>query len=208
MSLDDKMTELADAIRKSKGIHDKLGISDMISIYRRKSSQATTKYFLQNNGLYIYEGKDVDLELSSQIPAQSDLKMTISFSGGGTSAGKPTYQFFLTFYNRKSGKDSGLTEEIDLTTTNFANFQGPDYNFEIRNNDLAYYMIHVTCKAPGGGRGILSSLKISGEPASQPIEKLTTIKEAYTSLGDSFRKHFGVDHPLTIDQMITLAKNE
>lgn len=185
MSLDDKMTELADAIRSKTGKTGKLSISQMVS-----SLTPSENVYWEGN-----LSKDYETHLLAKpIPAHTKISDIIVTSD------KPTYSnknvILLAFKDNDKVGFSYIIYvngrwELDVTTHGDS-----EYKTELPDD-----LIGVE------GYSAVNNLKIVVKGADSGISELptyTTVFQAYTGLANAIKKSTSTSGKLTIEKMITL----
>ena len=181
MSLDDKMTELADAIRSKTGKTGKLSIPQMVSA-------------LTPSGNVYWEGnlsKDYYTHLFAKpIPAHTKISDIIVTSD------KPD-ESFTTFFLYFKDPDKANVEVADLCYKDgrwTINIIGDKY---ISETELPDDLIGIQ------GFATINNLKIVVKGADS-VPTYTTVSQAYTGLANAIKKSTSASGKLTIEKMITL----
>lgn len=185
MSLDDKMTELADAIRSKTGKTGKLSIPKMVSAL----TPSETVYW---NG-DMSGGINTHL-LAKPIPANTKISDIIVTSDKPTNS---TSGFmYLHFKNPEKVRSSYIfySQGRWIINTNVAN----RYEFGTEMpDDLIGISTFVT----------INNLKIvvkGADSGSSELPTYTTVFQAYTGLANAIKTSTGTSGKLTIEKMITL----
>lgn len=185
MSLDDKMTELADAIRSKTGKTGKLSIPKMVSAL-------TLRETIYWNG-DMSGGINTHL-LAKPIPAHTKISDIIVTSDKPTNS---TSGFmYLYFKNPEKVRSSYIfySQGRWIISINAAN------HYESGNelpDDLIEIRTFVT----------INNLKIVVKEAGSGTSELptyTNVLQAYTGLANAIKKSTGTSEKLTIEKMITL----
>lgn len=184
MSLDDKMTELADAIRSKTGKTGKLSIPQMVGAL----TSSETVYWNGN-----LPGDSSTHLLAKPIPAYTKISDIIVTSGKPTDEAsklirlvfkdKDTVDLAMCFYN-----DGGWWSFYITTPGTYRS-----------ETELPDDLIGISTS------GTISNLKIvvKGTHSSE-LPTYTTVFQAYTGLADAVRNSTGTSGKLTIEKMITL----
>ena len=184
MSLDDKMTELADDVRSKTGKTGKLSIPQMVSA-------------LTSSGNIVYwDGNlpnDYDTySLAKPIPAHTKLSDIIITSDKLDSFA----EIFLYF--KDTDKTKNITSYIyyDRGRWNFTMLKRVDDRY-ISLTELPDDLVEISPDS------IVNNLKIVVKGADS-VPTYTTVFQAYTGLANAIKKSTSTSGKLTIDDMITL----
>ena len=184
MSLDDKMTELADAIRSKTGKTGKLSIPQMVSAL---TPSGNVVYWDGNlPGGYNLQS------LAKPIPAHTKISDIIVTSD------KPDdpYASILLFL-----KDPYITNISDI------NYEGSHWKIEITKSGDDTYTPETELPDDLVGIGTdstINNLKIVVKGSDSGIPTYTTVSQAYTGLANAIKKITRTSGKLTIEKMITL----
>ena len=186
MSLDDKMTELADAIRIKTGKTGKLSIPQMVSA-------------LTPNGNVYWNGKlpgDISTHLLAKpIPAHTKISDIIVTSDKLTNVLSKI--IFLVFKDK---------DKVNMATIDY-NYDG-SWDFYITKPG----QYRMETELPDDLIGIkvsetINNLKIvvkGADSGSSELPTYTTVFQAYTGLANAIKKSTSTSGKLTIEKMITL----
>lgn len=182
MSLDDKMTELADAIRSKTGKTGKLSISQMVS-----SLTTSENVYWDGNLPRDYHTHS----LIKPIPAHTKISDIIITSD------KPDSFAVIFLY---------LKHE-DAVTLAMVSYYSGRWKFDIAKKVGDGYVNYT--ELPDDMVGIeagstVNNLKIVVKGSDSGIPTYTTVFQAYTGLADAIKKITRTSGKLTIEKMITL----
>lgn len=188
MLLDDKMTELADAIRSKTGKTGKLSIPKMVSAL----TPSETIYW---NGNLLGDLDDANIHLFAKpIPAHTKISDIIVTSDKPTDIGAGT--IILKFENPEKVRSSYMfySQGRWIINTNVANIyrygtEMPDDLIGI-STFVTINNLKIVVKGPGSG--------------TSELPTYTTVLQAYTGLANAVKKNTGASGKLTIEKMITL----
>ncbi|WP_283620620.1 hypothetical protein [Limosilactobacillus avium] len=186
MSLDDKMTELADAIRSKTGKTGKLSIHQMVSAL----TPSGNVYW---NGNLLGDLDDANIHLFAKpIPAHTKISDIIITSDKPTDAGAGT--IILKFEN----PDKVNMAYVDYTNGWwFIHVSAPGEYEDV--TELPDDLIGISTFAT------INNLKIvvKGTGISE-LPTYTNVLQAYTGLANAIKKSTGTSGKLTIEKMINL----
>lgn len=182
MLLDDKMTELADAIRSKTGKTGKLSIPQMVS-----SLTPSEKVYWDGN----LPGHFNTYSLPKPIPAHTKISDIIVTSDNPDN---PYVTIFLIFKHQDKVSISDINHyggrwEIMVTKAG-----DDDY---IPETELPDDLIEIDSDSP------INNLKIVVKGADS-VPTYTTVFQAYTGLANAIKKSTRTSGKLTIEKMITL----
>lgn len=182
MLLDDKMTELADAIRSKTGKTGKLSISQMVS-----SLTSSETVYWEGNILNDY----MNHSLIKPIPAHTKISDIIITSD------KPDDQF-ATFFLQFKHRDKSIVASVYYLHDrwNFNIFKRVDDKY-ITETELPDDAVEISVGST------INNLKIVVKGADS-VPTYTTVFQAYTGLANAIKKSTGTSGKLTIEKMITL----
>lgn len=184
MSLDDKMTELADAVRSKTGKTGKLSIHQMVSAL----TPSGNVYWDGN-----LPGDYHEFSLIKPIPAHTKISDIIVTSDKPDDPSEIVVFFF---------KDP----VIDKDTTAYAYRMNDRWNFninkrvdgkDISETELPDDLIEICAGST------INNLKIVVKGADS-VSTYTTVFQAYTGLANAIKKSTSTSGKLTIEKMITL----
>ena len=183
MSLDDKMTELADAIRSKTGRTGKLSIPQMVS-----SLTPSEKVYWDGN----LPGHYKAYSLPKPIPAHTKISDIIVTSDNSDNH---YATIFLLFKHQDKVSIADINYyggrwKIDVTKAG-----DDDY---IPETELPDDLIEIDSGSP------INNLKIVVKGSDSGIPTYTTVFQAYTGLANAIKKITRTSGKLTIEKMITL----
>lgn len=195
-TFDDKMTKLADCIRKDKSLTGKLGIADMIGAY--KSQLKAETLFQQKYGGFLANLNVKGCQLTTPIPAGEACTVTMDFDYYGYSSG--VVKATVTAGSFVGEKD------LSAADTSYQNLKHASIVINIdKNNALA--ITNVTFKNDGGAIVINNVVITKSALTSGSSGTSTTLKsvaDAYTQLSSVLSSHFSKTGKLSVDDMIAL----
>lgn len=182
MLLDDKMTELADAIRRKTGKTGKLSISQMVS----SLTSSETVYWEGN-----ISNDYMNHSLIKPIPAHTKISDIIITSD------KPDDQYATLFLQFKH-RDKSIVASVYYMHDrwNFNIFKQVDDKY-ITETELPDDAVEISVGST------INNLKIVVKGADS-VPTYTTVFQAYTGLANAIKKSTGTSGKLTIEKMITL----
>lgn len=188
MSLDDKMTELADAIRSKTGKTGKLSIPQMVGAL----TSSETVYW---NGDLLTNRTQL---LAKPIPAHTKISDIIVTSDKltDTSGNSISNSIFLVFKDQAKVDTAMCSYHDGGRWTFYITKQGN----HISETELPDDLIGINTFFKE-----INNLKIVVKDTdSSELPAYTTVFQAYTGLANAIRKNTGTSGKLTIEKMITL----
>ena len=186
MLLDDKMTELADAIRNKTGKTGKLSIPKMVSALTPSGN-----VYWNGNLLGDLDNANIHL-FAKPIPAHTKISDIIVTSD------KPTDAVAKTIFLAFKDKDKVNFSYISYVNDRWVFFVATPGKY-ISETELPDDLIGIYVSAT------INNLKIvvKGTDSSE-LPTYTTVFQAYTGLANAIKKNTGTSGKLTIEKMITL----
>ena len=183
MLLDDRMTELADAIRRKTGKTGKLSISKMVS-----ALSTSEKVYWDGN----ISNNSMVHSLPKPIPAHTKISDIIITSD---KPDKSFLAFLLVFKDQDKAnvKISDLYYEDGRWTINIIDDKYISLT-ELPDDLVGIEAISTT----------VNNLKIVVKGSDSGIPTYTTVFQAYTGLANAIKKSTSTSGKLTIEKMITL----
>ena len=181
MSLDDKMTELADAVRSKTGKTGKLSIPQMVS-----SLTTSEKVYWDGNLLDDYELHS----FAKPIPAHTKISDIIVTSDKPTN---PNEHVILLDFKDK-----------DKVGLSYIIYKNGRWELHVTTPDDSEYKTELPDDLIGmNGSSAVNNLKIVVKGADS-VPTYTTVFQAYTGLANAIKKSTSTSGKLTIEKMITL----